>query len=76
MLEKHITTSYRYFFAEAEKSPLKVLVKSVNGLRLGSLGVELSNRSSLYYGSLLTLLFFLKIRQMVVCSVRGTYNHV
>ena len=45
-------------------------------IRRDSLGVKTSNASPIFYGSLLTLLFFLKICQMVICPVTGTYNHV
>ena len=45
-------------------------------LRQGSLGVITSNASSISCRSLLILWFSLKISQMVICPVRGTYNHV
>ena len=45
-------------------------------LRHCSLGVKSLNASTISRGSLLKLLFFLKICQMLICPVRGTYNHV
>ena len=41
-----------------------------------SLEVKTANTKTAYHGPLLILLFFHKICQMVICSVRGTYNHV
>ena len=46
-----------------------------NRIRRDSLGVKTSNASPIFCGSLLILLFFLKICQMVICPVTGTYNH-
>ena len=45
-------------------------------LRHSSLWVITSNASTISCGSLLILSPFFKICRMVVCSVRGTYNHV
>ena len=41
--------------------------------RHGSLGVRASNVMTISYNS---ILFLLKIGQMVMCPVRETYNHV
>ena len=41
-----------------------------------SLGVKTANRKAICCGSPLIFLFFLKICRMVMCPVRGTYNHV
>ena len=54
----------------------------LNRIRHDRLGVETSNASPIFCGpmraqfSLLILLSFLKICQMVICPVTGTYNHV
>ena len=48
----------------------------LNRVRHGSLGVKTSNASPMSCGSLLILLFFPEISQMVICPVRGTCNHV
>ena len=44
-------------------------------IRHDSLEVEISNAIPIFCGSLLILLFFFKIFQMVICPVTGTYNH-
>ena len=49
---------------------------SEDQLRHGSLGIIRSNVSTISDGSLVIPWFFLKISQMVICPVRGTYNHV
>ena len=51
-------------------------LRGLNRIRHDSLGVKTSNASPIFCGSLPILLFFLKICQMVICSVTGTYNHV
>ena len=45
-------------------------------IRHDSLGVKTLNASPIFCGSLLILFFPVKICQMVICSVTGTYNHV
>ena len=45
-------------------------------LAISNDGVKRSNASPIFCGSLLILLFFLKIRQMVICPVTGTHNQV
>ena len=51
-------------------------ILSSHGLSTHFLGVLTSNASIISYGSLVILWFFLKISQMVICPVRGTYNRV
>ena len=51
-------------------------IRRLNRISHDSLGVKRSNASAIFYGSLLILLFFFKICQMVICPVTGTYNHV
>ena len=71
----HVTTRLTW----SELTRLTTLVSKImlpNGVRHGSLGVKTSNASPISCGSLLMLLFFPKICQMVICPVRGTCNHV
>ena len=48
-------------------------IKWPNRIKQDSLGVKTLNANPLFCGSLLILLFFLKICQMVICPVTGTY---
>ena len=50
-------------------------ITSINRVRRDSLEVKTPNASIIFCGSFLILLFFVKITQMVMCPVRGTYNH-
>ena len=47
-----------------------------NRIRRGSLGVETWFTSTTSCGSIRPILFLLKISQMVISPVRGTYNEV
>ena len=51
-------------------------IRGLKRIRHDSLGVKTSNASPVFCGSLLILSFFVKICQMVICPVTGTYNHV
>ena len=71
----HVTTRLTW----SELTRLTTLVSKImllNRVRHGRLGVKTSNASPIPCGSLLILLFFPKICQMVICPVRGTCNHV
>ena len=70
----HVTTRLTW----SELTRLTTFVSKItllNRVRHGSLGVKTSNASPISCGSLLILLFFPKICQMVICPVRDTYNH-
>ena len=69
----HVTT--RIIWPELTRSTTFVSkIRWLNRLRHDSLGVKISNANPIFCGSLLILLFFLKICQMVICYVTRTKN--